>query len=80
MALYQRRSIISQLKKGPVKVTFTKQNGRKRVITATLQEDVVPVYDGEPGGPNKDVVACYDLKEKAWRSFRVDSVQNIEAA
>jgi hypothetical protein len=68
------------LKKGLVEVTFTKLNGDTRVMTCTLNEDIVPPATKEDPltqkkvrAVNEEVQVVYDVEKSGWRSFRWDS-------
>ena len=68
------------LKKGLVEVTFTKLNGDTRVMTCTLNEDIVPPATKEDPltqkkvrAVNEEVQVVYDVEKDGWRSFRWDS-------
>jgi len=85
-------SLTEFLKKNIVKITFQKQDGTLRVMLCTLHPDLLPditeskeTVDAEgftkkkrTKKPNPEVLPVYDLEKKAWRSFRIDSVQNVE--
>lgn len=73
-----RSQMIRLLQKGCYNVKFRKADGTTRTIYCTLQEDSVPVYDGKPGGENRDVVNVWDLHKNAWRAYRVDSVKTFK--
>jgi len=73
------------LQKNIVNVTFKKVNGETRVLKSTLKSDMLPKIDivesieTKPKKPESDsVVACWDIENQGWRSFRVDSVTEIE--
>jgi hypothetical protein len=72
------------LAEGVATVTFTKKDGTKRVMKATLDPQNLPVVEtranSKPRKENPDVVAVYDMEKSAWRSFRIDSVNSIEVA
>jgi len=64
-----------------VKVTFNKKDGTKRVLIATNRNDMIPENHKPIGNPRKksdDVFSAYDLENEDWRSFRFDSVIEIE--
>ena len=67
-------------------VTFTKKDGSERVMRCTLREDILPpvvVKEGEVKKErkvNEAVMAVYDMEAKAFRSFRMDSIKNIESS
>ena len=67
-------------------VTFTKKDGCERVMTCTLREDLLPPAIVKEGTEkkvkkvNEAVMAVYDLEANAFRSFRMDSIKNIESS
>ena len=76
-----KRELNKLLGKGVVSVTFTKQNGKKRVMKCTLVEDKIPPSK-RPTTQRKrsDALATvYDLERKEWRSFHYDSVSKFAA-
>jgi len=75
-----RKWMSSMLKMGPVKVTFTKQDGSLREMNCTLQEGVVVPHEKTTERvkqENLDVCAVWDIDKSAWRSFRYDSITQI---
>ena len=85
MALFNRDDLINDLKQSVAEVTFTKVNGDNRVMRCTLDPRYIPVAvdskhldEQHAKRENKDVVAVWDLHNKGWRSFRVDSVQYVQ--
>lgn len=63
-----------------IKIRFLKTNGEERDMRATLLQQYLPP---SPLKENKEVadptaLACWDIDKKAWRSFRVDSIIQIE--
>jgi acyl-ACP thioesterase len=78
-----KEEIVAALKANVCTVTFTKVNGETRTMLCTLKEDIVPVYERKTPVKEANVkesatlsVWCTD--KSAWRSFRVDSVTNLE--
>lgn len=72
----ERSEMIEALSNGIVNVTFTKVNGEKRTLKATLRPDTVP--ETKHSRPtNEDIIPVWDLENAAWRSFRVDSVTDF---
>lgn len=61
-------------------VKFKKADGTIRYMTCTLMESYLPNQDDKTKivktskRTNDDVVACWDLEAKGWRSFRIDRV------
>ncbi len=77
-----RDELIDLLKEKVLIVTFKKVDGDERIMTCTLKKDVLPLYeakeDAKPRKPNLEVVHVWDVNKSAWRSFRYDSIINIE--
>lgn len=70
---------------GPVKVTFTKKDGTERVMECTTSSSLIPqepiVESSEPKlakKANEDVCPVYDIEAKSWRSFRWDSIKEVQ--
>jgi hypothetical protein len=65
-----------------VTVTFTKKDGTDRVMRCTLNPKVLPAQeikeDRIPRKQSENTMAVYDVEAKAWRSFTIRSVKNIE--
>ena len=74
----KRDTLIKNLQKQVMKVTFTKVNGDERVMDCTLQEHMVPPTSLENRKENEEVLPVFDINKGEWRSFRMDSITNIE--
>ena len=80
----QKSDIVSTLKTSICDVKFTKVNGEERLMRCTLKEDLLPepvASDTEINRnrkPNDSVQVVWDLDKKAWRSFRIDSVLEMQ--
>ena len=68
--------IWNKLIEGTVQVTFTKKDGSERVMNCTLHEDYVPEIKGTKA-INPNVLAVYDIDAEGWRSFRWDSINEV---
>lgn len=81
--LRSKKVISSLLKSSVVKVTFTKNDGSERSMLCTLIPEFLPLVE-ESDVPkhkiklNEDVQRVYDLEAKAWRSFRFESIIDLE--
>jgi len=62
-----------------MKITFTKVNGEERVMECTLQEHMIPETNPANRKENEEVLPVFDIDKGSWRSFRLDSITNIEA-
>ena len=74
----------SHLAYGPVTVVFTKKDGTERVMECTTSPTLVTadplVESAEPKREkkvNEDVMPVYDLESKHWKSFRWDSIKQV---
>lgn len=68
------------LQQGVVTILFTKMNGEKRQMYATLQDSVVPpLKEGLVHHNNPDVLTVYDTEAQGWRSMRVELISKWEA-
>jgi len=59
------------------KVIFRKVDGTERTMICTLNEGAIDngdVAKREVKSRNDNVIAVWDVENKGWRSFRVDSV------
>jgi len=80
----QKSDIVSALQSNVCDVKFTKVNGEDRLMRCTLKEDMIPepvASDTEVNRnrkPNESVQVVWDLEKVGWRSFRVDSVIDIQ--
>lgn len=74
-----RNEMIETLTNNVVNVTFTKVNGEKRTMRATLRPEVLPETKNSHS-VNEDIIPVWDLENASWRSFRVDSVTEFTPA
>ena len=75
-----------------VGVTFTKKDGTERVMQATLSENLIPkapIHATNTNNPidfsktkkiNTEVQPVFDIEAQSWRSFRWDSIKQINFA
>ena len=74
----KRETLIKNLQKKSMRITFTKVNGEERVMDCTLQEHMLPETNESNRKQNEEVLPVFDINKGEWRSFRLDSVTNIE--
>lgn len=78
-----REQILNLLKTvdSGIEVIFTKADGSERTMKATLFPSLLPITESKEDKPTRKVsdetIVAYDLEKQAWRSFRVDSVIEI---
>lgn len=80
--LETREWLKSLLKSGVVTLNFTKNDGTKRKLKATLQESVLPKVETATAATtvrkqSDEVQPVYDLEAEGWRSFRWDSLTAV---
>lgn len=80
------------LSESVVKVTFTKKDGSERVMSCTLSENLIPkapIHATNTNNPidfpktrkiSTEVQAVFDIEAQSWRSFRWDSIKQIDFA
>lgn len=74
-----REQLVETLQNNVCRVTFTKVNGEIREMPCTLKREVVPVVESKGvKKPNDSVLSVWCTDKQAWRSFRIDSVTNVE--
>jgi len=78
-----KEELVAALKAHTYNVTFTKVNGEVRTMPCTLNEEIVPKYERktpvkEATEKEKATLSVWCIDKNAWRSFRVDSVTNLE--
>lgn len=79
-----RDFLVSILKEQRMNISFIKTDGTLRHLHCSLHPDLLPMKEvkevGEEKAPRKknfDTIATFDLDKKAWRSFRLDSIQDF---
>ena len=75
----KRDILIKNLQKKTMRITFTKVNGDERIMDCTLQEHIVPPTKYTDRKQNEEVLPVFDINKGEWRSFRLDSISNIES-
>lgn len=65
-----------------LRITFTKADGTERTMRCTLIEDKIP-GEKKPKGTGRSspetTQRVFDLDLQEWRSFKLDSVKQVEA-
>ena len=77
--IVNRETLIKNLQKKSMRITFTKVNGDERIMDCTLQEHMIPETNESNRKQNEEVLPVFDINKGEWRSFRLDSVTNIES-
>lgn len=78
-----REVLLEMLKKGECSVVFIKKDGDVRIMKCTLNEQFLPPIEEEVSSKktrsySEESIRVWSTEDKGWRSFRVDSVINME--
>jgi len=80
-----REWLTTLLREQQVIVTFNKKDGDQRIMTCTLNQDLIPENKKPKTKPeddnkkkNENVLAVYDINADGWRSFTWANVTNVE--
>lgn len=86
--MYERDTVLNDLREHVLEVTFTKVNGEHRVMRCTLAPVLLPKSfvenineqkeEKQFHQKNPDVIAAWDVQKGGWRSFRLDSVEYLQ--
>lgn len=76
--MFKREDLKDLLASNKAVVTFKKTNGELRVMSCTLQSDFLPPLKGSNHKRSEEVLPVWDLEKEDWRSFRLDSVQEVK--
>lgn len=84
--IYDRDTVLNDLRKNVVEVTFIKVDGSNRIMRCTLDPTLLPpsyIKEDEEKEKNfhrenPNVISAWDVQKGGWRSFRIDSVQYLQ--
>lgn len=82
--MLSKTELKENLSRSVAKVIFNKSDGSTRIMNCTLISDFLPekIVDESvrhvPRRENDEVLAVWDLDNKGWRSFNVNSVIEVE--
>jgi hypothetical protein len=72
--------LLGLLRSEIVELKFTKKDGTERIMKCTLAEQKIPSENAPKGverTKSDEAVAVFDLENNGWRSFRWDSLKEI---
>lgn len=82
MEMFDKETLKNDLTSFIAKVVFTKSDGTIREMNCTLKPSLLPELKlteaHVPRKQNNEVLSVWDLDNNGWRSFRLDSIINIE--
>jgi hypothetical protein len=81
--MIEKEILKENLSKCVAKIVFNKTDGSVREMYCTLMSEHLPQQIVEdvrhlPRKQNDNVLAVWDIDNKGWRSFHIDSITNIE--
>jgi hypothetical protein len=79
----ERSEMIKHLQLRECSVLFKKVDGTERRMLCTLNDRLIEngkIAEREVKARNDNVLAVWDVENKGWRSFRVDSVIDFTAS
>ena len=83
--MFDRDTILKDLRQYVIEVHFTKVNGEDRAMRCTLRPELLPpgyaqdiTEENKFHSENPDVIAAWDVQKGGWRSFRIDSVKFVQ--
>jgi len=83
--MFDRDTILKDLRSYVIEVHFDKVNGEARIMRCTLRPDMLPekylseeAQEKEFHQKNTDVIAAWDVAKGGWRSFRIESVRYLQ--
>jgi hypothetical protein len=84
MAMLSKSELKENLSKCVAEITFNKVDGSARTMYCTLMSDYLPEQNAidenvrhVPRKDNDNTLAVWDMDNKGWRSFRLDSIINV---
>lgn len=82
MMIMSRGELITRLRSLGHIIRFTKVDGSERIMRCTLDSFVIPekhkTENTTTRKASEEVVRVYDLDLSEWRSFRVDSLTELD--
>lgn len=82
--MLSKNDLKEHLSRSVAEITFTKTDGSIREMRCTLMSDYLPEKQIEetvrhvPRRENDSVLAVWDIDNQDWRSFRLDSITDIQ--
>jgi len=76
-----RETLVAELQKSVLEITFTKVDGTKREMVCTLIKSLLPEFKKSTKPARKknlSVVPVWDLEKEAWRSIKLDSIISVQ--
>lgn len=80
---FSRSDVSKLLRESDCWVVFTKKDGTKRTMLASLRSEVIGDYEKKTGRTrpvNEDILPVWDIEADAWRSIVVDNIISVEAS
>jgi len=81
-----RQILLAELTKGICKITFIKKDGSARIAFSTLNSLLIPAHFEKSiqkiflEDANQDIIPFWDIAQGKWKSFYVNSLENLVTA
>lgn len=82
--MLNKAELKEHLSRHVAEITFNKVDGSVRKMNCTLMTDYLPEQNAidenvrhVPRKDNDNTLAVWDMDNKGWRSFRIDSITNV---
>lgn len=81
-----RQILLAEMTKGICKITFIKRDGSVRIAFSTLNSLLIPAQFEESikkiflEDANPDIIPFWDVAQGKWKSFYINSVENLVTA
>jgi len=83
--MYERDTLLKDLRDNVMAVYFTKVDGTEREMKCTLMPSLLPpnyikeqAEEKDFHAKNPNVLAVWDVMNGGWRSFRIDSIKYVQ--
>ena len=78
-----KQIILKHLYNGVVTLSFKKADGELREMNATLVTKYIDPKEikesmANPEDSNPNLVVCWDMDKRGWRSFKVDTIEEYK--
>lgn len=80
MKTYNKTELKDKLKDNILCVKFRKKDQSTREMLCTLMESFLPISEKKESTKkeNDNVIAAWDIEKEAFRSFRLDSILDVQ--
>lgn len=80
---HDRASLSALLRESDCWIVFTKKDGSKRTMLASLRPEEIGDYEKKTDrvrAVNEDILPVWDIEAGAWRSVVIDNILSVEVS